>query len=443
MNLLVLIFSCASLTTFAQFGPARVVQSGGANPGFYHAMASGDLTGDGFPDIIASRSNPWRLELYVNTGNETFSTPSQVSYGIGRIRSLAIMDADGNQQPDIIFGTEEGLLAYLPRNNGQFGSPVILDTSVDFSGMPEIIVEDMDRDGIPDLLLLEHFFPSLKRGLPAGGFADRSVLIDSARFTEYYSLGVGHFNSDTLPDFVIGAGGFHIYTGNGASFDHDSSYAEGLVMNLAVARLNSDGNADLLIQNAHQFKSFLSSPSGALQAPVLFQPGNAHYTGFTSLDVDMDGDEDVVAIYDQQDRIVWFRNNGLGVFQGEQVIHEVPGAFLSQLLRADINRDGRMDIVWAGTNGILGFHLNAGIASSITSPDMHSLQVYPNPARGSVQVQVARKGLLYIHDAAGRLVIEQRIEAGTHRVPVPQTTGIYFIGLISGNKTYRTELVIH
>lgn len=80
------------------------------------ALASGDVTGDGAPEIVCGASNGWSW-YYKNDGNWTRVYIDQPSSG-SRINSVAIGDFNGDGKNDIALGGNSGYLRWYPNLDG-------------------------------------------------------------------------------------------------------------------------------------------------------------------------------------------------------------------------------------------------------------------------------------------------------------------------------------
>lgn len=428
---------------FSQYGTVNYIRQNGGGGGFFRDLTTGDINGDGLIDVISARTNPYRIEVYYNNGDSAFSEPVIVPHGTGRLSCIAIVNADTDPAPDIVYGIEEGVLAYIPNKNGQFGEPVLLDTTIENGFFSKILVKDMNCDGIMDLFILEHFYSSLALGKQGGGFDTLKVLIAEDEFTEYYSLETGYFNNDTLPDFVIGSGGFDIYINKGnAEFAHENNTFDGLVIGLATGDFNGDGYTDISYKTAN-FLKWRFVDNNVVSTDKDFDPSQAHYTDFLVTDADLDGDNDIVAVYDQVDNVVWFKNDGSGNFSSENVIHNEDDSFLSQIETADLNNDGKLDLVWAGTMGVLAFQFSN---STPTSVHLSNESVFHITAlQGCFEISAASEGILLIYNLEGIQFMQNYLYAGTNQISHNLPVGAYiavFYPDITGKPEIRKVMIV-
>lgn len=426
------------LPAFSQYEPAKYIHRVGDGTGFFRDLKAGDLNGDGLPDIVAARTNPYRIDIYTNLGNGEFKKENSPDHGGWRITCIAIVNADNDPMPDIVFGTEEGRLEFLPNRNGNFGEPILLALNDEGIFFTDIIVEDFDDDGIKDLLILEHFYASLALGKPEGGYHQKKNLIAEEDFTEYYSFAAGDFNRDGLTDFAISSGGYHIYLNLGDGEFSKSEYVfDSLIMNITAGDLNGDGISDIVAKTPNFLVWRLAEGNGTFSPARFFNPSEAHFRDFFLTDVDDDGDLDLVAVYDQFDNVVWFKNDGFGNFAEEKIIHNESGAFLSHIIASDINQDGKLDLIWGGTLGVLAFNLHSDKRSSADENNLHALcKIYSSG--NAVFAEVPESGYIHIYSVTGKLEMSHAVIAGENRFAHNLSAGAYYAVYISDASNKRS-----
>lgn len=129
-----------------------------------HELASGDLNGDGRPDLIvvnsAYQSGPGitdetmpltfqSIAVLLGLGDGTFADPEY--YRTGRNPKLPhIADLNSDGYPDVAVVADGQLQAWEGHGNGQF-SPV-QNTSLPFDAT-DLVIEDLDADQHPDVAL--------------------------------------------------------------------------------------------------------------------------------------------------------------------------------------------------------------------------------------------------------------------------------------------------
>ncbi|SRR5579871_71226 len=174
------------------------------------------------------------------------------------------------------------------------------------------------------------------------------------------SLVIADMNGDHIPDLVITAqsdtpiGGTVVVMlgeGNGRFSHPVSYYAGGSAYYMAVGDVNGDGKLDVVCSNVTNIGQvsiavLLGNGNGSLQAPVFYYPPAP--SQIILADFNKDGHLDIAASdsvavngFSEVDVLL---NNGDGTFGAyTQINSDSPGP----LAAADVNRDGNMDLVTA------------------------------------------------------------------------------------------------
>jgi hypothetical protein len=150
----------------------------------------------------------------------------------------------------------------------------------------------------------------------------------------------GDFNGDGTPDFVVALydgslGSLNVLKGNGdGTFQPAVSYSAGGGY-VAVGEFNNDGRLDLVTPNA----VLLGNGDGTFQSPIAYVGGGSP---LAVGDFNRDGKLDLVTA----DAVLL--GNGDGTFQNP-IAHNGGG---SQIAVADFSRDGKLDVALGGAGGV-------------------------------------------------------------------------------------------
>ena len=115
-------------------------------------IAIGDLSGDGWPDVILASASDFDMrDVYLS--DSTGALHLSKSYASGWDAKIFIRDWDGNGTPDlVVLNGSSALKIFYNRGDGTFEPGVDCGVSLP-RGTPDVFVEDFNRDGRMDLAL--------------------------------------------------------------------------------------------------------------------------------------------------------------------------------------------------------------------------------------------------------------------------------------------------
>lgn len=435
----------------ANFAPVISYGSGGIAA---HSVAADDVNGDGKPDLVVANlcsSNTvctasGSVSVLLGNGDGTFQPAAAYSSGGYEAVSVAIGDVNGDGMPDLVVAnicasfdscTAGGSVGVLLGNgDGTFRTAVLYGSGGFAPALVAIV--DVNQDGKPDLLVANqcvsgtdcHGAVSVLLGNGDGSFQP-AVTYRSDGFNAV-SLAVGDVNGDGKPDLVVAnlscisncnTGTVAVLLGNGdGTFQPAVAYSSGgyEAASVAIADVNKDGIPDLVVSNPCMSATDCSSGKvgillgvgdGTFQSAVSYGSGGSLQGGVVLgsvavADVNGDGTPDVVVINpcgissDCRGTVGVLLGNGDATFQ-IPVTFGSGGFFATSLVIADVNGDGKPDIMVANRcaisgsvcpatgNGSVGILINiSGVYGALVQPpiDAEGSSVF-NAARGVVPVK--------------------------------------------------------
>ena len=390
-----------------------------------YGLAVGDLNGDGKMDIAVTETSG--MAVLLNNGNGTFGTATYYDSGIAPFESqmgIALGDVNGDKKNDIVITDYYGnVVLYLNQGSGKFAvKGVIAKLGVSFPWL--VSIADINGDKKMDVVLTDFWgeiwtFYGKGKGTFTAGPVYPLQYWDSAPS----NVILADFNGDGALD--IFKAGDHYWKGQvtlgrgDGTFQTNQAYGWGVTgfgNNLVTADFNGDGFPDVAFSWAKSngmpaFGVMLGSSHGALAAPTyvtyLSSTCSASYPEWIATgDVTGDGKADIVATIQNYsgtgcpiNEVAVFTGKGTGKFN--KPVFYATGASVqsNDVFLADVNGDGKSDIVISNADGTISLLLNKGkgtfgTASLITSvaalsPHLNALAIADFNGDGKLDIAAA------------------------------------------------------
>jgi Bacterial Ig-like domain (group 3)/FG-GAP-like repeat len=300
--------------------------------------------------------------------------------------SVAVGDLNGDGKPDLLVGSNSKSIygdvgvvdVLLGVGDGTFREKGLYGTAGLFAN---VALADVNGDGKPDMLASgcasKDCFTgvvTVHTGNGDGTFAGGSYVFGTGGMSPS-SPAVADFNGDGKLDLVVancgngcqtGTGTVGVLLGNGdATFQTAVTYSTGGIgaHRVVVADVNGDGKPDLIIPNACASSADCATGSGSVgvllgKGDGTFQPAVAYGSGggdaFSVAVGDVNGDGKLDVLVANYCNIGCSTSGPLGVLLGkgdgtfQSVIPYSPGSSIGQIAVADVNGDGKLDVVDSG-----------------------------------------------------------------------------------------------
>ena len=356
----------ASNAALSQVGFLSALPLGVAGGAISRAV-EGDFNGDSKPDLAVAvfegfgSQATFSLSVLLGNGDATFqpavTTPIEANFG----DPITVADLNGDGKDDVIFAHYGYVEIFLSAGNGTFLPPVDYADGADNIGA--VALWDVNHDHNLDLVLADRINASVSTLLGNGDgtfqpFSQVPLPGPFARGT------LADVNGDGTLDLITDS---QVFLGGPGGFDSGPSLTipdgifgncEGRVGSVAVADLNADGRADVLVSDCwrNSVNIFLSNGDGT------FATGSAQWTGIfteamTIADVNNDNRPDIISTNGYSSDVTVALGNGDGTFSTPTTGNASGGFALDTAVVADFDGDGRKDLAVAISGPDLSFAL--------------------------------------------------------------------------------------
>jgi hypothetical protein len=354
------------------FLPQQVFD-GGTGPG---GVDAADFNGDGRLDLAITNSNAGSVSVLFGTtipGSSIVAFAVRASFSTGDSPvSLSTMDVNGDGRSDLVVAN------YVGDNVS-----VLLNTTDPCATVPSFASGQTFATGsFPIAMTMTDVNGDEKSDIVAANYGDGtlSVLVNltasgatKAAFamqnvfpagSNPFSVTSADINTDGRPDLVVASGDVASVLLNttppGAmepEFAPEETITSGsFLIAVAAADFNDDGLADLVIADSYEdVVSVLVNATSPGAGAAVFAPPQIFAVGdqaeaVIAADVDLDGRPDIVAAntFDGTASVLVNRTiGGASVLDFAEQTHWSTGAAPDALAVADINGDGRLDLITA------------------------------------------------------------------------------------------------
>jgi hypothetical protein len=310
-------------------------------PGTGQELAA-DVNGDGKPDLLF-----WDGTILLGNGDGTF-TKSAVSwnpFANQGFQQFAIADFNGDGKPDLLTASPStSLSVYLGNGDGTF-QQIMTGVSTPVTAF---VVGDLNGDGKPDVLAEQNlaFFTFINNG--DGTF---SPGIPSGATDAMPPYQLADFNHDGKLDLLLGRG-LGIQLGNGdGTFQAVTQLPSGILTGSSViGDFDGDGNLDIAVtggtSSSLQLQILFGKGDGTFRAgDVQTLPPNIGLSDFVAADLNGDGKPELVGSTGSTVQV--FANNGSGIFSLDRSYNASNGLAATpptNMVVADFNHDGKNDV---------------------------------------------------------------------------------------------------
>ena len=312
-------------------------------------IAIADQNGDGILDLAIAifgreDQNQGKVAILIGAGDGTFAAPVFYSLAHRAVRLVATdLNHDGKLDLAVTLGhfpdPNNALAVLLGNGDGTFQAAVFSVTG----SADDVAAADLNADGNIDLALAGDGDVRVLLGKGDGTF--QPAITNSVEGVTD-TIAIADLNRDRVPDLLVGGSHTVTFLGNGdGTFSPPVTYGIGQHFT-RIGYFNPDRDPDVVAGGVSEIIVALGKKDGTLRAPVAydFKP-----VGFDSADFDGDGHADLVVSSLSSDPFLFLRGLGDGTFAPGVPIGDVSAFYV---YAADLNRDGKLDLVLSGGAGI-------------------------------------------------------------------------------------------
>lgn len=349
---------------FAQPVPLEYAQSA-------IAMAIGDVDGDGIADVLMTANaptgvtDPYALFFFAGRSDGSLAPALRItgaSMPAGcYLTSIAVGDVNGDGRNDVVVGSQLcGAQIFLQSAT----SALVAGPYIDFAGFEIVRIVDIDGDGRADVVgvtMARAGAVVLRQDATGTLVLQTPIALGNTGATD---VEVGDVNGDGLSDLVIAIGGLQPpqqiavllqQVGGGFSAPQFLSTQSTLrPLAVAIGDLDGDGRNDVAVTSGGNSPTnvtvFYQGSDGTLGRVARLETFDVP-AAVRIADINGDGRADLIVTHSGWFAVGIYLHQSDGTLAAEQRVQAPYVGGLSPQLMAvgDVNRDGLVDIVIAGT----------------------------------------------------------------------------------------------
>lgn len=328
-----------------------------------------DLDGDGDLDAIAGLYSDFRVVWYPNVDGQGNFGEQQIVADIGIYGQQVFGgDVDGDGDNDVLW-TSSGKLFWSENLDGQgnFGTPVLIYENI--NGIRDMNVSDLNNDGHLDIIVgwnIDNIVQWFDNADGTGAFASPQTITSNVNIpTSVFAADLdGDQDNDVLStSWTDNRIAWYKNTNGQGSFGAQMNLATNATgaYDVHAADLDGDGDKDVIgayaaVDKIVWYKN--QNGLGSFGTAQTIATGLDYPAWVFAVDLDLDGDLDVVCSSGLDDRLTWCENtNGLGSFGPPQLIaHYHPSGAPTGVHAGDIDGDGDTDFLAAYSSEELAWY---------------------------------------------------------------------------------------
>lgn len=410
-----------------------------------YSVYSSDIDGDGDIDVLSASTDDNKVAWHENDGIGNFSEHiiSTVTTDPNDIYSIDL-DGDGDMDVLVAYWTANNTVAWFENTDGQgnFEMHVV-------PGPPTgISVRAADLDGDGDMDIISAYKPvDTVVWHENDGSANFSVMHTITTTADgVRTIHPGDFDNDGDWDVVScgqddGKISWYENDGSGNFTSHPAIItAPNGAYRVSAGDMDGDGDDDVIAQ-VNDAEIYWCEYLGAGNWDIHEITSNSLYPEWLyPVDLDKDGEMDVITANQGDHETVWYKNLGNGDFEKWIIstINEV-GENPRTVHANDINNDGYIEIIsgWWSENSVV-WTMNPLGVGDVSLEEIH---VYPSPTSGMLHIDSDTPiSKIDIYDGNGKLVVSQKDQNSIDLTNL--SSGVYLMELTDLSSNTLTKKII-
>ena len=302
-------------------------------------VATGDMDGDGIPDIVALEPDQSRVDIIkVDAQGEFTLLPSHAFAGISGMTSIAIADVNGDGAQDVVVSDGSGVHVLLNDGHGVLTADASYPSGAGSGAGPvSVTAADLDGDGFPDLITANGSDGSVSilRNNGDGTFA---APVSCPAGADPVAVAVADMNGDGFPDLIaadLGANSVQVLLndGHGGFAARPAQGVGAAPVAVAISDVDGDGRSDVVVVDRDDDTAgvLIGHGDGSFEAARFVSTG-AQPGWLTAQDLDGDGRPDLVTANYKDGSVSVFTNTGSG-FSVANTVFPAYGSYDTVVMR--------------------------------------------------------------------------------------------------------------
>lgn len=337
----------------AQFIEHQIVTCETCGPSFIRV---GDITGNGYEDIVVTSSRDRKLSYYPGMGHKVFGKQELISTDVAEVNYMNVLDYDNDGKLDIVIDSgRHGQLSYF-KNNGDGDYTQIILTPTMFSSRykSNVYFEDFDGDGSLDFFVNDEIgnFQMLRN--ENDEFVEDSNLLDPSIIPLQDEYHFEDLNGDNKLDLISFSEAktmltiWH-YKDEG---DYEKYYTfdyKEQIYNLDFRKERNGTSIKILVGTKNGLSILSKNNQNEYESSQVLKQNYIDNSGAKFIDFNSDGYDDIVFGSGELLNVIINSNGNL---VNEQVRYTKMTGSTGRFQVADFNKDGTEDVVMSHQNEI-------------------------------------------------------------------------------------------